>query len=131
MQHRRIPVVRAAFSLLVAAALAVLPARVGAVASFAGSDSEMAAMIDCPSMGHAASQSDPETAPTSDEHGQSRDHKAALPGACSTYCSSLPALPTMPSIVVQSVIVDVLPVAVGTIRDGIGIAPEPHPPKMI
>ena len=55
-----------------------------------------------------------------------------LPGACSTYCNSLPTLPMMAAIITAHVVLIVaIAPAVDTIMDGISVSPEPHPPKPV
>jgi hypothetical protein len=128
---------RTIFTLVVAASLAVLPARVGAIGIFGGSGAAASSMSDCPPMGDAScqpaqgmSEDAGDMAPTSDGCDRSGDHGTTLPGACSTYCNSLPTLPTMIVIPADVVIIAAVATAVRTM-DGIGVSPEPHPPKLV
>jgi hypothetical protein len=131
------PLVRTIFTLIVAASLAALPARVGAIAMFGGAGTDFAAMSDCASMGDSSCQPDHgmaaaagDMAPMSDGCDRPGDHGTALPGACSTYCHSLPALPTIVCAAVDIVLIDSVVPPVVTAMDDIGISPEPHPPKL-
>jgi hypothetical protein len=126
------------FTLLVAASLAALPARGGATAVFGGSDAVMSSMADCPSMGDSSCQPEHDMAaaaedmvPMSDGCDRSGDHGTALPGACSTYCHSLPVLPVIAFAAVEIVLGDSVPPPVVAAMDDIGISPEPHPPKLV
>ena len=128
--------VRAIFTLVVAASLAALPARVGAIGMFGGSGTVVSSMADCASIADASCQPAQGTsaaaqdmAPMSDGCDRSGDH-GTTPGACSTYCNSLPTLPTIAAIPADVVIIAAVATAVGTM-DGIGVSPEPHPPKLV
>jgi hypothetical protein len=129
--------VRTIFTLVVAASLAVLPARVGTIGVFGGSGTVASSMSDCastgdtscpPAQGMSADAGD--MAPMSHGCDRSGDHGTMLPGACSTYCNSLPTLATIIAIPADVVIIAAVATAVGTM-DGIGVSPEPHPPKLI
>ena len=129
--------VRTIFTLVVAASLAVLPARVGAVGMIGGAGTVASLVSDCPSIGDTSCQPAQrmsvdagDKAPISDGCDRSGDHGTMLPGACSTYCNSLPTLPTIIAIPADVVIIVAVAPAVGTM-DGIGVSPEPHPPKLI
>jgi hypothetical protein len=129
---------RTFFTLVVAASLAVLPTRVGAIGIFGGSGTAAPSMSDCASMGDGSCQSAPsmsadagEMVPMSDGCDRSRGHGTLLPGACSTYCNSLPALPTIAAIPAGVVLIAAVVPAIGPIMDGIGVSPEPHPPKLV
>jgi hypothetical protein len=130
--------VRTFFTLIVAASLAALPARVGAIGMFGGSGTVVSSMADCASMADASCQPAQGTsaaaqdmAPMSDGCDRSGDRGTMLPGACSTYCNTLPALPTIAAIMADAVLIAAVAPAVGTIMDGIGVSPEPHPPKLV
>ncbi len=129
--------VRTIFTLVVAASVAALPARVGAIAMFGSLDPVVAAMADCASMDDSSCQSEHgmaaavgDMAPTSDGCDRSGNHDTALPGACSTYCHSLPVLPTIFCAAVDIVLIDSVAPPVVRAMDDIGISPEPHPPKL-
>ena len=129
--------IRTIFTLVVAASLAALPARVGAIGMFGGSGAAASSMSDCASMGDAScppaqsmSAHAGDMAPVSDGCDRSGDHGTMQPGACSTYCNSLPTLPTIIAIPADVVIIAAVATAVGTM-DGIGVSPEPHPPKLV
>jgi hypothetical protein len=129
--------VRTIFTLVVAASLAVLPARAGAIGMIGGAGTVASSMTDCPSLGDISCKPAPgmsadagDMAPMSDGCDRSGDHGTMLPGACATYCNSLPTSPTIIAIPADVVIVDAVAPAVGTM-DGIGVSPEPHPPKLV
>jgi hypothetical protein len=129
------PLVRTIFTLVVAASLAALPARGVAIGMFGGAGTGVASMADCASMGDFSCQPDHGMAvgdlvPMSDGCDRSGDHGTPLPGACSTYCHSLPALPTIVCAAVDIVLIDSVAPPVVTTMDDIGISPEPHPPKL-
>jgi hypothetical protein len=67
----------------------------------------------------------------SDGCDRSGDRGTMLPGACSTYCNALPALPTIAAITADVILIAAVAPFVGTIMDGIGVSPEPHPPKLV
>jgi hypothetical protein len=130
--------IRTIFTLVVAASLAALPARVGAIGMFGGSGNVSSSMADCMSMGDTSCQpaqgvsaAAEDMLPMSDGCDRSGDHGTMLPGACSTYCNSLPTLPTMAAITVHDVLIAAVAPAVETILDGISVSPEPHPPKLV
>jgi hypothetical protein len=130
--------VRTIFTLVVAASLAALPARVGAIGMFGGSGTVASSMSDCASMGDASCQPAQgmsadagDMAPMPDGCDRSGDRGTMLPGACSTYCNTLPALPTIAAIPADVVLTAAVAPADGTIMDGIGVSPEPHPPKLV
>jgi len=132
--------IRTIFTLVVAASLAALPARVGAIGVFGGSGTVSSSMADCASMGDTSCQpaqgmsaaaAAEDMVPMSDGCDRSGDHGTMLPGACSTYCNSLPTLPTMAAITVHDVLIASVAPAVGAILDGISVPPEPHPPKLV
>jgi hypothetical protein len=81
-----------------------------------------------PAQGMSANAGD--MAPMSDGCDRSGDRGTMLPGACSTYCNTLPALPTIAAIPADVVLTAAVAPADGTIMDGIGVSPEPHPPKL-
>jgi hypothetical protein len=129
--------VRTIFTLVVAASLAALPARVGAVGMFSGSGTIASSIVDCTSMGDTSCQPAQsmsadagDMAPMSDGCDRSGDHGTMLPGGCSTYCNSLPTLPTIIAVPADVVIIAAVAPAVGTM-EGIGVSPEPHPPKLV
>jgi hypothetical protein len=70
-------------------------------------------------------------APMSEGCDRTGDHGTMLPGACSTYCNSLPALPTIAAIMADVILIAAVRPAGGAIMDGIGVSPEPHPPKHV
>src|ERR1700704_10843 len=130
--------VRTIIAVVTAASLPVLPARVGAIGTFGSAVTGVSSMADCASMDHASCQPEHGMAvaggdmvPMSDGCDRSGDHGTALPGACSTFCNSLPTLPTVVPIAVDIVLIAAIAPAVDSIMDGIGVSPEPHPPKLI
>ena len=134
----RMPLVRAIFTLVVAASLAAVPARVGAIGMVGGSATVVSSMADCassgdiscqPAQGMSAAAGD--MMPMSDGCDRSGDHGKMLLGACSTYCNSLPALPTIVFAALDIVLVDSVTPPVATTMDGIEVSPEPHPPKLV
>src|SRR5438105_1258322 len=113
--------VRTFFTLVVAASLAALPARVGAIGMIGGSDTVASSLADCPSMGDNScepaqrmSAGAGDMGPMSDGCDRSGDHGTMPPGACSTYCNSLPTLPTIIAIPADVVIIAAVAPAVGT-----------------
>jgi hypothetical protein len=127
---------RTIFTLVVAVSLAVLPARVGAIGMF-GDSGTAPSMSDCASMGEASCPPAPsisaaagDMAPMSDGCDRSGNRGTALPGGCSTYCNTLPTLPTVAAIPARVALIAAIAPAVGAILHGIGISPEPHPPKL-
>jgi hypothetical protein len=130
--------VRTIIAVVTAASLPVLPARVGAIGTFGSAVTGVSSMADCASMDHASCQPEHGMAvaggdmvPMSDGCDRSGDHGAALPGACSTYCHSLPVLPAILFAGVDIVLGDsVVPLVVAAMDD-VGISPEPHPPKPV
>ena len=52
------------------------------------------------------------------------------PGACSTYCSSIPALPTLVVASADAAPAEGIALPVEAPIEGIGPSPEPHPPKL-
>ncbi|HWN51159.1 MAG TPA: hypothetical protein VNO18_15305 [Xanthobacteraceae bacterium] len=128
--------VRTIFTLVVAASLAALPARVGPIGMFGGSGTVASSMADCAPMGDTSCQQDMSVAAgamvsMSDGCDRSGDHGTMLPGACSTYCNSLPTLPTIAAVTVQIVLIAAVAPAVDRTLDGISVSPEPHPPKLV
>jgi hypothetical protein len=130
------PLVRSIFALVVAASLAALPARVGAIGVFAGSGAVISSTSDCVAMGDSSCQPEhvmaaavDDTVPMSDACDHSGDH-GTLPGACSTYCHSLPLIPAIVCAAVDFVLIDSIAPPVVAAMDDIGISPEPHPPKL-
>jgi hypothetical protein len=130
--------VRTIFTLVVAAALAALPARVGAIGMFGGSDAVSSSMADCAPMGDTLCQpaqgmsaAAGHMVPMSDGCDRSGDRGTMLPGACSTYCNSLPTLPTIAAITKHIILIAAVAPAVDTVLDGISVPPEPHPPKLV
>jgi hypothetical protein len=130
--------IRTIFTLVVAASLAALPARVGAIGMFGGPGTVSSLMADCASMGDTScqpaqdmSEAAGDMAPMSDGCDRSGDHGTMLPGACSTYCNSLPTLPMMAAITAHVVLIVAIAPAVDTIMNGISVSPEPHPPKPV
>src|SRR5947209_1864300 len=132
---------RIVFTVIVAISLAALPARIGVIGVAAASDVTVSSMSDCALTGEDTCDAElasaaPEAASDHtampggcDKSGA--DHGTTLPGACSTYCHSLPALPTTGAATVEIVLIAALAPAIATMLDGIGISPEPHPPKRI
>ena len=131
------PLVRTIFTLVVAASLAALPARGVAVGMFGGPGTGVASMADCASTADSSCQPDHcmaaagDMVPMSDGCDRSGDHGTPLPGACSTYCHSLPALPTIVFAAVDIVLIDSVVPPVVRAMDDVGISPEPHPPKLV
>jgi hypothetical protein len=128
--------VRHIFIFVVAASLAALPARVGATGMIGGSG--VSPIADCvstddisckPAQSMSAAAQD--MAPMSEGCDRTGDRGTMLPGACSTYCNSLPALPTIAAIMADVILIAAVRPAGGAIMDGIGVSPEPHPPKHV
>ena len=137
-QSCQMRLMRTIFTLVVAASLAALPARVGAIGMFGGSGAVSSLMADCASMGDTSCQppqgmsaAAEDMVPMSDGCDRSGNHGTLLPGACSTYCNSLPTLPTTAAVTVHVVLIAAVAPAVETVLDGISVSPEPHPPKLI
>ena len=70
-------------------------------------------------------------APMSDDCDRSGDHGTMAPGACYTYCNNLSALPTIVPAGIDIVFVATVHPAAGPVMDGIGVSPEPPPPKLV
>jgi hypothetical protein len=126
--------VRAIFTLLVVASLAMLPARASMITMRGSADT---AMTDCASIDDTSCQSDvsmskmaSDTMPMPDGCDQSGNHNSTLPGACWTYCNSLAALPTTEAVTADFTVIETVSFAAVTILHGIGFLPEPHPPKL-
>ena len=105
---------------------------------FGGSGTVSSSMADCAPMGDTLCQpaqgmsaAAGEMVPMTDGCDRSGDHGTMLPGACSTYCNSLPTLPTIATITAHVVLIVAVAPAVDTVLDGISVSPEPHPPKLI
>jgi len=129
--------VRTIFTIIIAASLAALPARVGAIGSVGPSTHSVSVTADCASMDDGSCQSasgTPEHAsdmtPMSDECDRSGDHGTMAPGACYTYCN-LSALPAIVPAGIDIVFVATVDPAAGPVMDGIGVSPEPPPPKLV
>jgi hypothetical protein len=132
------PLIRAIFTLVVAASLAAMPARVGAVGMIGDAGTVVASMADCATMDGSSCQpaegvtaGADDMAPMSDGCDRTGDKGTALPGACSTYCHSLPVLPMIVFAAVDIVLGDTVAPPVVAAMDDIGISPEPHPPKLV
>jgi len=130
--------VRTILTMIIAASLAALPARVGAIGSVGASTRIVSVTADCASMDDGACQSTSaasegagDMAPMSDECDRPGGHGTMSPGACSAYCNNLSALPTILSIGVSIVFISAFPPAAGPVMDGIGVSPEPRPPKLV
>jgi hypothetical protein len=135
--------VRTIFTIVIAASLAALPARVGAIGSFGSSAPIVSVTASCASMdeGSCQSASGPteyasdehvsDMAPMSDDCDRSGDHGTMAPGACYTYCNNLSALPTIVPAGIDIVFVAAVHPAAGPVMDGIGVSPEPPPPKLV
>jgi hypothetical protein len=135
--------VRTIFTIVIAASLAALTARVGAIGSVGSSARIVSVTASCASMDEGSCQSASGTpeyasaeyasdmAPMSDDCDRSGDHGTMAPGACSTYCNNLSALPTSVPTGIDIVFVAAIPPAAGPVMDGIGVSPEPPPPKIV
>jgi len=135
--------VRTIFTIIIAASLAALPARVGAIGSVGSSASIVEVTASCASMDEGSCQSASGTpeyasdehvrdmAPMSDECDRSGDHGTMAPGACYTYCNNLSALPAIVPAGIDVVFVTAIRPAAGPVMDGIGVSPEPPPPKLV
>ena len=120
--------VRTLFAIILAVSLAALPARVGAMGISVGTDMAAAGMPDCESMHNIASASDDMSmAGGSDRLGH---HKNTQTGACFTFCNSVPLPPTIVVAVAALVLAEPIAPTVASTLDGIGLSPEPHPPKL-
>ncbi len=113
---------RTILTLVLAVSLAALPARVGAMVVAADAHASTAVM-DSTAMDSA------EAMPMPDGCDQHQGTKA--PGACSTYCSSIPALPTFVLVSADAVLTETIALPADTAIDGLSASPEPHPPKSI
>ncbi len=122
-------IVRTLFAIILAVSLAALPARVGAMSISVGADMAASGMPDCESMHNIASASD--DMPMADGSDQLGHHKSTQPGACFTYCNSIPLPPTIVAAVAELVLAETIAPTVAATLDGIGLSPEPHPPKLI
>ena len=118
--------VRTLFAIILAVALAALPARISAIGISGGTAVIAAGMADCELMSNSAIASDEMTGGI-DQPGH---HKNTQPGACFTYCNSVPFPATLVSTAPIIVISEYIAPAVGTTLVGIGLPPEPHPPKL-
>jgi hypothetical protein len=130
--------VRTILTIIIAASLAALPARVGAIGSLKPSARIAVATADCASMGDDSCQSAsriPEHAsdmsPMSDECDRPGGHPTMRPGACFAYCNNLSALPAIVPVGIDIVFIATVYPAVGPVMDGIGASPEPPPPKLV
>lgn len=128
-------VARTLLTIILAVSLVALPARMGAIGISVGTDMAAAGMSDCPLMNISASARDEmtlaggDTASMSDYSDQLGHHKNTQPGACFTYCNSVPLPPTIVAEVVELVLAETIGLTVTATLDGIGLSPEPHPPK--
>lgn len=128
---------RAIFSVILAVSLAALPARPGAIAISAGSSAAVSSIAECtstpcePTPGMPVTTMDMDMMPMPGGCDQPGGHGTALPGACSTYCNSLPILPTIVFAAVNIVFIHSMIPALGTTMDGVGVSLEPHPPKLV
>src|SRR5258706_6129200 len=135
--------VRTIFTIIIAASLAALPARVGAIGSFGSSTPIISVTANCASTDDSSCQSASGTpeyasdehvsdmAPISDECDRSGDRRTMAPGACYTYCNNLSALPAIVAAGIDIVFVVTVRPAAGPVMDGIGVSPEPPPPKLV
>ena len=130
--------VRTIFTIIVAASLAALPGRVGAVGSVGPATRIALAIADCTSMRDGSCQTTGETrygardiAPMSDGCDRSGDQGAMSPGACFAYCNSLSALPAILFVGIDIMFISAFGPAAGPVLDGIGVSPEPRPPKLV
>jgi hypothetical protein len=135
--------VRIIFTIIIAASLAALPARVGAIGFVGSSTPNVSVTANCVSMDDGSCQSTSGTpeyasdgyasdmAPMSDECDRSGNHGPMAPGACYTYCNNLSALPMIVPAGIDIVLVATVHPAAGLVMDGIGVSPEPPPPKLI
>jgi len=135
--------VRTIFTIVVAASLAALPARVGAIGSVGSSTPVVSVAANCASMDdgwcqsasgtpeYASDEYASDMALMSDECDRSGDHGTMPPGACSTYCNNLSALPTIVPARIDIVFIATVHPAAGPVMDGIGVSPEPPPPKLV
>jgi len=135
--------VRTIFTIIIAACLAALPARAGAIGSVGSSTPVVSVTANCASMDDGSCQSASATpeytsdeytsnmAPMSDDCDRSGDHGPIAPGACYTYCNNLSALPAIVPAGIDVVFVTAIRPAAGPVMDGIGVSPEPPPPKLV
>jgi len=135
--------VRTIFTIIIAASLAALPARAGAIGSVGSSTPVVSVTANCASMDDGSCQSASATpeytsdeytsnmAPMSDDCDRSGDHGPIAPGACYTYCNNLSALPAIVPAGIDVVFVTAIRPAAGPVMDGIGVSPEPPPPKLV
>jgi hypothetical protein len=130
--------VRTILTIIIAASLAALPARVGAIGSLKPSARIAMAMADCASMGDDSCQSASGTlehtsdmAPMSDGCDRFGDHGTMPPGACFAYCNNLSALPAIVPVGINIVFIATVYPAAGPVMDGIDVSLEPPPPKLV
>ena len=135
--------VRTIFTIIIAASLAALPARAGAIGSVGSSTPVVSVTANCASMDDGSCQSASATpeytsdeytsnmAPMSDDCDRSGDHGPIAPGACYTYCNNLSALPAIVPAGIDVVFVTAIRPAAGPVMDGIGVSPEPPPPMLV
>src|SRR5258708_33126636 len=92
--------VRTIFTIIIAASLAALPARVGAIGAVGSSAPIVSVTVNCASMDdgscqfasgtpeYAGEEYASDMAPMSDECDRSGDHGTMAPGACYTYATT-------------------------------------------
>ncbi len=129
-------VVRALFAIVLSVSLAALPARMGAIGISLGMEMT-AGMPDCQLITQSTGASDELTMTASDTTSmtdidqRSGHQKSARPGACSTFCNSVPLTPTFAVEPVQILSAEIIVPSIDTILDGLDSSPEPHPPKLV
>jgi hypothetical protein len=130
---------RTILTFVVALSLAALPARVGAIGSLGGSEMASSSMPECESLDGASCEpaqaagmhvAAADHMPMSGGCDHPGDHGAATPGACSTYCNNVSAIPATSFPAVDIAVIESVTPAVAMPLYGIGLPPEPHPPKL-
>jgi hypothetical protein len=127
---------RTILTFVVALSLAALPARVGAIGSLGGSEMASSSMPACESSDDASCQAAGMHVAAADHMPMSGgcdhpgDHRTATTGACSTYCNNVPAIPAISFPIADVTVVESVTPAVAMTLNGIGVPPEPHPPKL-
>ena len=118
--------VRRFFVTVLVVSLAALPVRVSAITIAADSDAIVSEMT-----GKHMTVVTRDVMPISQDCDMTGDHGTKNPGACYTYCNAVPLLPTTALIMTDVVFADAMFSSIGVSMHGIGLSPEPPPPKRI
>ena len=114
---------RKVFTILLCLSLAALPARVSAISISAGSNAEMTS--------EQVSAVTGDMQPMAQDCDMVGDHGTKNPGACNTFCNAVPLLPSTALILTGVVFADALFPSMDAVLHGIGLSPEPPPPKLV